>query len=389
MDGPGVAGWLAGLAALLAVFGAGQALAGWAAVRRFAAVPPAIPPARPPVSVLKPLHGDEPELEAALASVCALAWPGLQVVFGAQDPADPALAVVARLRRRFPACDIATVVGPAPPGRNRKVANLITMLPAAKHDVLVISDADIHAAPGYLDAVVAALARPGTGLVTTLYAGRAASGSVWGRLGATALSHGMLPGILLARAMGRQDCLGATMALRRETLAAAGGLAALAEHLADDNELGRRVQSLGLGIGLAATVPATTVAETTAAALVRHELRWARTIRALAPAAHLASVVQYPIAWAVLAVLLSGGAGWALALVLACWAIRAVAARRIDALLGLAHSGLATEAPIWLLPLRDLLSVWVWLASAVSDRVEWRGEVLHARHDHETHANAG
>ena len=110
------------------------------------------------------------------------------------------------------------------------------------------------------------------------------AGGGWGEgavaaLGAMQINHYFLPGALLARAMGRQDCLGATMMLRRETLERIGGFAALVDHLADDNVLGRLVQRLGLTVALADTVPATTVPETTLRALWRHELRWARTIR--------------------------------------------------------------------------------------------------------------
>ena len=124
-----------------------------------------------PVTVLKPLHGDEPLLEEALTSVCRQVYPALQVVFGVQDAADTALPVVRRLQARFPDCDIAVVVDPRGHGPNRKVANLINMLPAAKHDVLVIADADMHVAPDWLHRLVAALEEPGVGLVTTVYTG--------------------------------------------------------------------------------------------------------------------------------------------------------------------------------------------------------------------------
>ena len=107
--------------------------------------------------MLKPLHGDEPLLEEALASVCRQNYPALQVVFGVQDAADTALPVVRRLQARFPGCDIAVVVEPDGHGANRKVGNLINMLPAAKHDVLVIADSDVHVAPDWLRRLVAAL----------------------------------------------------------------------------------------------------------------------------------------------------------------------------------------------------------------------------------------
>jgi ceramide glucosyltransferase len=295
-----------------------------------------------------------------------------------QNPADPALAVVERLRARFPGRDITVVVDATPHGSNHKIANLINMLPAAKHEVLVIADSDVHCAPDYLERIVAALDTPGTGLVTTLYAGLAATPSLAARLGATWINHSFLPGALVARGLGRQDCLGATMALRRETLEAIGGLPALADHLADDFVLGALVRQQRLAVRLADTVPATTVPEATLAALFRHELRWARTIRTLVPVQFVLSALQYPLFWAALAVPLAGGALWALGLFLVAWAIRAAAARGIDLALGLAKSGLATPAPIWLLPLRDLMSVFVILASHGSDRVEWRGQVLHA-----------
>ncbi|HEY6441066.1 MAG TPA: glycosyltransferase [Acetobacteraceae bacterium] len=391
----------AGIAAVLSAIGVAQAIAGWIAVRRFAdRCRRAGVNAVRPVTVLKPLHGDEPLLEEALTSVCRQVYPPLQVVFGVNDAADTALPVVRRLQARFPGCDIAVVVEPTGHGANRKVGNLINMLPAAKHDVLVIADADMHVAPDWLHRLVVALDEPGVGLVTTVYTGVPAyplplppsregrgravlappplAGGGCGEgalaaLGAAQINHYFLPGALLARAMGRQDCLGATMMLRRQTLERIGGFAALVEHLADDNVLGRLVQGLGLRVALAETIPSTTVPETSLRALWRHELRWARTIRTLVPLQFAASVLQYPLVWAALAVLLGSGAGWTLAWFVLAWAIRAVAAHGIDRALALAN-----RTPLWLLPLRELMSVVVMAASYTGRRVEWRGHTLEA-----------
>ena len=379
------------IAAGLSATGVAQAIAGGILVWRFVGrCDSARANAMRPVTVLKPLYGDEPLLEEALASVCRQDYPVWQVVFGVQDPADAALPVVRRLRARFPDCDIAVVVDPTGHGLNRKVANLINMLPAAKHDVVVIADADVHVAPDWLHRLVAALEEPDVGLVTTVYTGvpvrlppppsREGRGSAGltplgtvGALGAAQINQYFLPGALLGRAMGRQDCLGATMMLRRETLERIGGFTALVDHLADDNVLGRLVLRLGLTVALADTVPATTVPEITLRDLWRHELRWARTIRALVPAQFAASVLQYPLVWAALAVLLGGGASWALAWFVFAWVIRAVAARGLDRMLALAN-----RSPLWLLPLRELMSVVVMAASYAGRRVEWRGHTLEA-----------
>lgn len=374
------------IAAGATLAGMAQALAGCVSVWRFRRQPgPGQQPGRktglpgheahtaPPVSVLKPLHGDEPLLEQALTSFCLQDYPVFQIVFGLQDPADPALHVIRRLRARFPDRDIAVVIDPTPHGTNRKVANLINMQAAAKHDILVISDSDIHVAPDYLRGVVATLAEPGTGLVTSLYAGLPANPGLAAQLGATQINHAFLPGTLMARGLGRDACLGATMAIRRETLDAVGGLASVMHELADDAVLGMRVNGLGLDVRLAPTVPATTVPETAMSDLFRHELRWGRTIQSLAPIGYALSALQYPIFWALLSVAFSGGAPWSLALFAAAWGLRAGAALFMDGVLRL-----ASVAPIWLFPLRDVLSVTIILASYGSDNVHWRGQVLSA-----------
>jgi len=370
--------WLAGFFAVLALIGLAQAVAGWVLVRRFAEAPRPEPARPPAVSVLKPLHGDEPLLEAALASLCAQNYPVFQIVFGVRDADDPTLAVVARLRASFPACDIAVVVDATPHGSNRKIENLMNMLPAATHDVLVIADSDVHVEDRYLRRLVGALEGRDVGLVTTLYVGLPA----WQRspawLGAGGINWFFLPGALLARAMGRQDCLGATMALRRETLARIGGLEALVDHLADDNRLGQLVRAQGFEVALAPTVPATTVGEDSLDSLFRHELRWARTIRALEPLGFAASVLQYKLVWAAFSLVAAPGFS-TLALFALIWLGGALAARGIEQALAPLLKGLAFAAPVWLLPLRELFSVVVMAASYAGDRVEWRGHWLRAK----------
>ena len=362
---------LAALAAIVTFAGILQAIVGWWAVRRYVRQKNVSSAWQPAITVLKPLHGDEPMLEEALASFCSQDYPAFQIVFGLHDPADPALHVIRRLRARFPDVDIDVVLDPAQHGVNRKISNLINMYPRAKHDMIVMADSDIHAPADYLRQLASSLARNGVGLVTTLYAGLGASQTLAARLGAAQINHSFLPGALLARALGRQDCLGATMALRRETLEGVGGLLALVHHLADDAVLGRLVCARGQTVALAATLPATTVPEMRVSHLFAHELRWGRTIHSLAPIGFAMSSLQYPLFWSALAAVLTGFQPSAIALFVGVWLTRAAAMIGIDALLGL-----TTAVPVWLLPLRDLLSVAVILASYGGSEVAWRGHVL-------------
>lgn len=371
-----LAGVFATLAAVLAGLGILQCAAGLLAACCFAGRTPPPPATLPPVTLLKPLCGDEPLLEEALASCCLQTYPDYQLVFGLQDPNDPALAVIERLRAKYPQRDITLIVNPLLQGPNRKIANLLNMLPAARHDLLVFSDSDLHVAPDYLERLTASLQRPGVGLVCTLYLGLPAVAGLWQRLGATQISHIFLPGTLLARAFGRQDCLGNTMILHRDTLERAGGLHGLVHELADDNVLGQRVRDLGLQVGLADIVTSATVPEASPAAMWQHEIRWARTIRKLAPVPFAASALQYPIFWASIALLLSCGAPWSVALLSLSWAARAAAAAGIQRVLRSRMARPPASIPVWLLPLRDFLSIAEIVASFAGDQVVWRGHIF-------------
>ena len=357
--------------ALIAAAGIVQCLVGVGALRQFRRRATPAGAGLPAVTILKPLHGDEPLLEAALASCCRQDYPCFQIVGGVQSAADPALRIVRRLQRQFPGVPMAVAVDRTLHGANRKIGNLINMLSYAEHQVLVVADSDMHVAPDYLHSLVVALQQPGIGLVTTLYSGLPATETVTARLGAAQINHAFLPGALLARLLGRQDCLGATMALRRETLERIGGFHALADHLADDAVLGRLVRALGLRVGLAGTVPATTVPETEMQALFEHELRWARTVKSVAPVGFVLSAMQYPLFWAALATGVSGGAVWAWSAFGLAWAVRIGAAMVVDRDLKV-----TAALTIWYLPFRDLLSMMVMIASYRTRRVAWRGQVL-------------
>lgn len=363
---------IADATALFAAAGLVQAGVGLAALKRFNRRPRPQIPLRPPVTVLKPLKGDEPLLEAALASFCTQSYPEYQLVFGVQDRSDPAIAVVERLRRLFPERDITLVVDETQHGGNRKIANLINMWPAAKHDMIVLADSDVHVTPQFLERIVGALDEPGVGAVTTLYCGVPSGRGPVGAFGAAQINHFFLGGVLIGRMLGRQDCLGAAVALTRQTLGRIGGLAALLPHLADDAALGHLVRRLGLQVALSSSLVVTTVSEETLGELFRHELRWARTIRALEPLTYATTILQLPIFWALVTVLASAFSLWSLGVLVFVWLARALIMRAMSRQLG--RRGFAG----WLLPAREIFSLVVLLASYFGNRVVWRGSSMAA-----------
>lgn len=340
-------------------------------VRAFAARPCPRAAQRPPVTILKPLCGDEPGLYENLRSFCIQDYPMMQVVFGVREHDDPAVKVVHRLMRDLPNADLILVMDRRGDGANRKVANLINMTFAIRHPVIVIADSDMRVGPDYLASVVAPLADPRVGLVTCPYVARPAGAGLWERLGIMAINYGFLPSVLAALRLGRPAAsLGATMALRAETLSKIGDFAALKDQLADDHALGVAVARLGLTVELSRYVVETSVTERSLAELYRHEVRWSRTIASITPWAFAASAVRHPLAHAVVAMALTGFRPAAVALAAAALAAQAGLAHVVDRSFGL------PATPALLLPFRDILSIGILIAAFSGNEVTWRGRRL-------------
>jgi ceramide glucosyltransferase len=356
--------------ATLTVAGLVQSGVGLERLKRFKRRPRGSPLSRPPITILKPLKGDEPRLEEALTSFCRQSYPKYQIVFGVQDPEDPCITLVERLRIKFPALDIALVIDSTAHKGNAKIANLINMWSYARYEFIIVADSDVHVEPSFIDSMVWALDVPRVGVVTALYAGVAAAPTVVAQFGTAQINHIFLPGLLVGQMLGREDCFGAAMALRRETLTQIGGFSALLPYLADDAALGRLAHRLTLKVVPAPAIVYTTVSESTWFALFEHELRWARTIRALTPFSYAASLLQYPLVWAFLTGLSADFSLWSVVLASIAWAIRGLQTRSVSRELN------SAEFACWWLPLREVLSVSVLLTSYLGNRVIWRGSAI-------------
>jgi ceramide glucosyltransferase len=263
------------------------------------------------------------------------------------------------------------------------------MLPHASHELLAISDSDTAVANDYLAAVTAPLLVDDlVGLVTCLY--RAVpTQPIWSRLGAMYVNEWYLPSVVLAWLFGHQGYVsGQTMCVRRDTLAAIGGLEVLADHLADDYRLGELVRRSGRRIALSQYVISGQHHELSLDSVTRHELRWMRTLRAVRPASFRGLFLTFSLPLAAFGIALTArdtGSGTAWALFAATVFARLV--------LHFVHR-LRDDRPffvdLWLVPARDLLIFWVWCRSFFVSSVTWRGSefdidrhgVMHEGSDH-------
>jgi ceramide glucosyltransferase len=326
----------------------------------------------PPVSLLKPLRGADPDLEAALRSHCTQEYPQYEILLGVSDLADPAVPVAEQLAREFPD-RVRLLVCPEVLGANRKVSNLVQMVAQASHAHLLINDSDIHVPPDYLRRVFVYFEDPAVGMVTSLYRGRAAA-TLGSRLEALGISTDFIPGVLAARQLeGIRFGLGCTLALSRKALDAIGGLQPIADYLADDYQLGYRISQHGMRVALAHPVVETQVPAYSLGGFFEHQLRWARAVRHSRPASYFGMALSFGQSWSLAALVLSRFAPWAWALlaatVLLRWGMALVVGVGV-----LGDRQLLRSFP--LIPLRDVLSLLVWLGSYAGRRIHWRGDVF-------------
>ncbi len=330
----------------------------------------------PAVTILKPLHGDEPRLHASLTSFITQDYPApVQIVFGVSTPDDPARAIVEALQAAHPERDITLVVDDTRHGTSAKMSNVINIAQHIRHPLVILADSDVAAPPDLLARLADALADPAVGIASCLHTGRGDAG-FWSMLGAMDISYRFLPSIAVGVATGlARPCLGPVMALRRETLAAIGGFAPFASVLADDYALGQAVRARGLS----SVVPPFTVVhsgtESSLTMLARHELRWTRTIYGIDPAGFGGSVITHCLPLALIGATLTGFSRAACGVIALALVVRIVLKWRVDRLAG------RSSGPLLWLPLRDFLSFALFLMTFFVNNVDWRGTRYSVSHD--------
>lgn len=322
--------------------------------------------AQPPVTVLKPLHGFEPGLEARLAAFCQQDYDSrVQILCGARDAAAPSLAAVRATQSQYPDVCIELQIDPRRHGSNGKVSNLINMMPRVRNDTIVLSDSDIVVDRDYLRNIVALLASPRTGAVTCLYHGIGGDG-LWSRLSAVAINSHFLPQAITAITLKlSKPCLGATIAMERSTLERIGGFGRFADDLADDYAIGMAVRAAGYEVATAPFLLGHCCFEDSLRQLVQHQIRIGRTIRSIDPIGYAGSIITHPLPLALLG-MLSGGTA-AVLVAVAAFASRVAVYRSVERRFGLPRGSL------WLIPLQDIIAFGVYVASFFGATVYWRG----------------
>jgi ceramide glucosyltransferase len=324
----------------------------------------------PAVTIMVPAHGTPPRLEECLRSICDQDYPSVQVVFGLHTPDDTARPVIERVIAAFPNLDATLVINGRRVGTNPKNVNLCNMLPACRHDVLVMVDSDILVKRDFLAGIVQPLAEPGVGGVTCIYTGEPSPG-LPARLGALYINDWFVPSVLVDVA--RQEmaiCYGAAIAVTRSALETIGGFESMANAVAQDYVFGHELHRHGYKVRLAPCTVATVVAEPSFRILMLHELRWNRAVRAVRPLDHALSVFMSPLLPAALLLLTTWPMRYALPAIALHVFLRQLLHRTLRVKFRL------PPADPWMVPVREMMNVAVWAAAFFGRTIRWNSTVL-------------
>jgi len=356
----------------------------------------------PPISILKPLKGCDATTAGSLQSWFSQNYSGqMQILLGVADASDPVCKIVQEIIANNPKCDAQLVICEKLIGANAKVAKLAQLEKLAKHELILVSDADVRVPPDFLANLAAPLHDEKVGLVNCFY--RLANPSTTAmRWEAVAINADFWSQVLQSQTLKPLDfALGAAMLVRREALAEIGGFQSLADCLADDYQLGHRISKNGHRIALCPVVAECWDAPMNWREVWKHQLRWARTIRVCQPLPYFFSILSNATLWPLL---------W-LASELFKWPPMSVSSAQFDPLryfetktasldgtilaiaLLLVRLVLAENlqrrltpernlvSPFWLVPVKDLLQAAIWLCAFAGNTVEWRGRKMKLRRD--------
>jgi ceramide glucosyltransferase len=324
-----------------------------------------------PVSVIKPLKGIDPEFKENLKTFCSQDYPEYEVLLGFTDPTDSAIPRVEEIAASYTDCGVRTIISAKDLGANKKVSNLQGLVESAKYPLLAISDSDMRVDRTYLRNIVGEYTSDkNIGLVTCLYK-ISNPDSMGTALESLTIALDFIPSVLVARRLeGVTFGLGASMLLSKKGIEDIGGVAAIADYLADDYQIGYRLWKKGYTVILSDVVIENIVGPMSIIDYVAHQLRWARTYRASRPRGFVGYGITHLFPISLLLLFVQGPT------VLALSILSIVVALRLSLAFVLHRRVIRSKRWLkWLalIPVKDLVSFGIWAWSFLSRNVSWRG----------------
>ncbi len=324
----------------------------------------------PSVTILKPLKGHDSRTVECLQSWCEQDYPGsIQILFGVASAGDAVCAVVQQIIARYPKLDARLVICSEMHGANAKVSTLVQLQRLAKHDIVIVSDADVCVPRDLLQQVVARLQQPGVALVNCFYRLTNTSNFPM-RWESFVINADFWSQVLQACSLRPMDfALGAVMATTKSWLEKIGAFASLVDYLADDYQLGNKIARSGGRIIICPVVVECHSATLGWRKVWAHQIRWARTIRVSQPVPYFFSKLSNATFWPLLWVACDPNPRSYL-FAPACLLVRMGAAWYCERKL----TGRSRISSLWLAPVKDIFQLAIWVLAFTGNRITWRGQ---------------
>ncbi len=329
-------------------------------------------PARGPVqalSVLKPLKGVDEGLLDNLRAIATQTHPNYEVIFGAEDPNDPALDVARRVQAEFGDRTIRVIPGAFSTGLNPKVRVLRHLISFSQHEWIVISDSNVRPHPDYLVSLCDKQRESRADLVHSLLAG-ADGTSLGGRLEELQLNGWVSASISLSDAFGHSCVIGKSMMMNKRVLASVGGLAGVSDILAEDYILGAKLQKAGNRVAISPHLLPVVTGSSSVGHFFNRHVRWGQMRRRISPGFYLAELTGNPTPFFLASMCVASSEAFRqlLAAQLLKWTIDAIIYLRLSP-----HPSVRTLS---LMPLKDLLVPIMWVLGGLRRTVNWRGRKM-------------
>lgn len=324
----------------------------------------------PPVSILKPICGLDGDAYKNLVSFCRQDYPTYQIIFCLRDRLDPCIAIVKQITSDFPELDIELVICDRIIGVNPKVSNLANAVPFAKYEIILVADSDIRVGIDYLRRVIAPLQDNSVGVVTCMYRSIAQGWiTTLEAVASTAITQCNI--VASQKLEGIKFAFGSTIVIRQEVLKAIGGFSVIADHLADDYQLGYLPTQAGHKVVLSDYVVEHVLASSTFIDSIQRQIRWAKCIRVSRPWGYVGLIFTHGTAISLLMLIATGGSFLSINVLIATWTIRLIMGWIVgDKIL----QDTVIRKYFWLMYLSDFINFFIWCYSFFDNTVEWRGK---------------
>ena len=325
----------------------------------------------PPISLLKPIKGLEENLAQCLRSFFEQDYAGeLEIVFASAYRDDPGMQVARRVAEEFPSVRARFVLSDENWGLNPKVSNLQGALAAARHDLVLQTDANVWAPPEYVSSIVREFQTERASLLSSLVSG------VGERSAAAAMENMQLtayvaPGCCAALKLANIPCvIGKSMLFRRSELRELGGLSLVKDSLAEDFLLGRHFADHGKRVVLSATPIRNVNIDMPVERLFARHARWLKMRAVLHVPGFLCDLFANPLALGLLALI---SADFDATLSLAYVALLALKTAIDGCMVRLVRGAPMKLRHVLLVPVKDALLFGIWVYAIFSRSIVWRG----------------